>query len=195
MLIYLIDAQPLPREAPAALLRRLYPGATVALLGAPGDAPDALAQHGTPDAIILALPLAAREEGDAFAAVQRLHALFPHAALMVASTQPAAQVQAAFVQAGASTYVEKTADVDAVGAAFQDLLGHIPQEQKAHPLSQRQQQLLAMLDEGLGNRDIAQRLGLSEHTIKAYMWRLFKRLGVGSRTQALRAARAAGLLE
>jgi hypothetical protein len=42
-----------------------------------------------------------------------------------------------------------------------------------------------MLDQGLSNRDIAEKLDISEHTVKVHFWRLFRRLGVNSRTQAL----------
>ena len=61
-------------------------------------------------------------------------------------------------------------------------------------LSKRQKQLIVMLDEGLSNRDIAERLGISEHTVKVHLWRLFRRLGVKSRTQTLHFARMNGLL-
>ena len=60
-------------------------------------------------------------------------------------------------------------------------------------LSKRQVQLLAALEEGLSNRDIAERLGISEHTVKVHLWRLFRRLGVKSRTQAIHTARLNGL--
>jgi DNA-binding NarL/FixJ family response regulator len=61
-------------------------------------------------------------------------------------------------------------------------------------LSKRQTQLIAMLDKGMSNRDIATDLEISEHTVKVHLWRLFRRLGVKSRTQALHYARTNGLL-
>ncbi len=51
-----------------------------------------------------------------------------------------------------------------------------------------------MLDRGLSNRDIASELNISEHTVKVHLWRLFRRLGVKSRTQTLHFARTHGLL-
>ena len=61
-------------------------------------------------------------------------------------------------------------------------------------LSKRQKQLILMLDRGLSNRDIATELNISEHTVKVHLWRLFRRLGVKSRTQTLHFARTHGLL-
>ena len=51
-----------------------------------------------------------------------------------------------------------------------------------------------VLDKGMSNRDIAAELEISEHTVKVHLWRLFRRLGVKSRTQALHHARSHGLL-
>jgi DNA-binding NarL/FixJ family response regulator len=61
-------------------------------------------------------------------------------------------------------------------------------------LSKRQKQLILMLDRGLSNRDIAAELSISEHTVKVHLWRLFRRLGVKSRTQTLHFARMHGFL-
>jgi DNA-binding NarL/FixJ family response regulator len=61
-------------------------------------------------------------------------------------------------------------------------------------LSKRQKQLILMLDQGLSNREIAEKLDISEHTVKVHFWRLFRRLGVNSRTQALHFARTNGWL-
>jgi DNA-binding NarL/FixJ family response regulator len=51
-----------------------------------------------------------------------------------------------------------------------------------------------MLDQGMSNRDIATELDISEHTVKVHLWRLFRRLGVKSRTQTIHYARMHGLL-
>ena len=62
------------------------------------------------------------------------------------------------------------------------------------PLTKRQLEMINLLNEGATNRDIADRLGIGEDTVKVHMYRLFKRLGVTSRTQALHYARSKDLL-
>jgi two-component system, NarL family, nitrate/nitrite response regulator NarL len=52
-------------------------------------------------------------------------------------------------------------------------------------LSKRELEVVLCLAEGLTNREIAERLGLSQHTIKNYLFRVFDKLGVSSRLELL----------
>ena len=52
-------------------------------------------------------------------------------------------------------------------------------------LSKRELDVVRSLAEGLTNREIAQRLGLSQHTIKNYLFRVYDKLGVSSRLELL----------
>jgi len=52
-------------------------------------------------------------------------------------------------------------------------------------LSKREEDVVKLLMEGLSNREIARNLELSEHTIKNYLFRIFDKLGVSSRTELL----------
>ena len=52
-------------------------------------------------------------------------------------------------------------------------------------LSKRELDVVLSLAEGLSNREIAARLGLSQHTIKNYLFRVFDKLGVSSRIELL----------
>ena len=54
--------------------------------------------------------------------------------------------------------------------------------------------MLPLIAEGLTNQEIADRLYLSLHTVKAHARTIYAKLGVGSRTQAVARARALGLL-
>ncbi len=51
----------------------------------------------------------------------------------------------------------------------------------ARPLSKREEQITVLVAEGYSNREISERLALSEHTIKNYLFRVFEKLGVTTR--------------
>jgi LuxR family maltose regulon positive regulatory protein len=64
----------------------------------------------------------------------------------------------------------------------------------AEPLSSRELEVLALVAKGLTNREIAARLYLSLHTVKAHARSIYAKLGVSSRTQAVARGRALGYL-
>jgi DNA-binding NarL/FixJ family response regulator len=47
----------------------------------------------------------------------------------------------------------------------------------------REEQVVALVAEGLSNREIAQELALSEHTVKKYLFRIFEKLGISTRVE------------
>ena len=59
-------------------------------------------------------------------------------------------------------------------------------------VSRREQQILELVEAGLGNKDIATELRLSEQTVKNHMQRVFRRLGVGDRLEAVELCREQG---
>ena len=50
-------------------------------------------------------------------------------------------------------------------------------------LTSREEQVVALVSDGLSNRNVAGELGLSEHTVKKYMFRIFEKLGISSRVE------------
>jgi DNA-binding NarL/FixJ family response regulator len=50
-------------------------------------------------------------------------------------------------------------------------------------LSKREEEVMRLVAEGLGNRDIAEQLSLSEHTVKNYLFRIFDKLGISNRVE------------
>jgi len=50
-------------------------------------------------------------------------------------------------------------------------------------LTPREEQVVALVAEGLGNREIARELNLSEHTVKKYLYRVFEKLGISTRVE------------
>jgi two-component system nitrate/nitrite response regulator NarL len=61
-------------------------------------------------------------------------------------------------------------------------------------LTNRERQVLGLLADGLGNKQIAARLGISTNTVKTHLELLFDKLGVSSRTEAVATAARRGLL-
>jgi DNA-binding NarL/FixJ family response regulator len=50
-------------------------------------------------------------------------------------------------------------------------------------ITPREEQVVALVAEGLSNREIAQELRLSEHTVKKYLFRIFDKLGISTRVE------------
>ena len=69
-----------------------------------------------------------------------------------------------------------------------DLVAEVPSlrvvNSKGHQLlTPREEQVVALVAEGLSNRGTARELNLSEHTIKKYLFRIFEKLGISSRVE------------
>ena len=64
----------------------------------------------------------------------------------------------------------------------------------APPLTPREIEVLGMLAEGLGNKTIARRLGISEHTVKFHVGSIFAKLDASSRTEAVTRGARRGLI-
>jgi len=62
------------------------------------------------------------------------------------------------------------------------------------PLTPREQQVAQLLAGGLTNKEIAQRLGITEHTVKFHLNGILRKLGVSTRTEAVVQAARLGLL-
>jgi DNA-binding NarL/FixJ family response regulator len=50
-------------------------------------------------------------------------------------------------------------------------------------LSRREEEVMRLVAEGLGNREIAELLNLSEHTVKNYLFHIFDKLGISNRVE------------
>lgn len=59
-------------------------------------------------------------------------------------------------------------------------------------LTPREEQVVALVADGMTNREVALELGLREHTIKTYLFRIFEKLGISSRVELVLYAMAQG---
>ncbi|HEX6290687.1 MAG TPA: response regulator transcription factor [Herpetosiphonaceae bacterium] len=67
-------------------------------------------------------------------------------------------------------------------------------EPLAEPLTTREQEVLQLIGQGLSNKMIADRLHISEHTVKFHVSAIYAKLGVASRTEAVRSGARRGLI-
>jgi DNA-binding NarL/FixJ family response regulator len=103
------------------------------------------------------------------------------------------------LSAGAEGYLLKHAEPQEIVAAIRSVYdGGSPLDPKAArvllesrrskqvniTLTDREQEVLLLVREGLANKQIARRLAISERTVKAHLTSVFQRLGVSDRTQA-----------
>ncbi|MGH2581991.1 MAG: helix-turn-helix domain-containing protein [Anaerolineales bacterium] len=83
-------------------------------------------------------------------------------------------------------------------ALVQPLIGAAPATQGTDEtideLTGREQEVLQILAQGLANKQIALRLGISEHTVKFHVSAIYSKLGVTNRTEALRRGARLGLI-
>ena len=198
MSLYVIDDHPMVRQMIGMLLRRLRPASKVVELEKYSELQAALIKNGEPELFVLDLLLPGVKGATAISDVKKM---YPESPLVVLSAMPSGEARDACLEAGADLYIEKSTDTAEISAAIQDIMKSDDGEEDAEvvvigdiKLSKRQKQLILMLDRGLSNRDIAAELNISEHTVKVHLWRLFRRLGVKSRTQTLHFARTHGLL-
>jgi DNA-binding NarL/FixJ family response regulator len=197
MSILVIDDHPLMREAVVMLLRRLRTKAPIVELDRLAVVNQAIIDHGTPELVCLDLKL---PDTNGVSGVRELRRLLPDTSLIVLSASPATDYSDLALEAGADAYVEKSLGAAHIGKVLKEFLEDDAEDDADGPtipekLSKRQKQLLVMLDRGLSNRDIAEALSISEHTVKVHLWRLFRRLNVKSRSQASHLARTAGLID
>ena len=100
--------------------------------------------------------------------------------------------------AGASGFVSKDWSADEVAMAVRmvgkgmTVFGR-QEEAPATPLSDREREVLKLIASGATNREIAERLYLSPHTVKEHASALYRKLGVKNRAEATRRAERLGL--
>ena len=193
MSIFVVDDHPLMREALVMLIRRLNSKLSVVELDRLAAVGPAVQSHGMPELICLDLKL---PDTHGVSGVRELRLQFPEVPIIVLSAAAAQDYEDLSIEAGAQAFISKSAGAAEISSALRSFLMDDESAPGAPPekLSKRQKQLLVMLDKGLSNRDIAEELQISEHTVKVHLWRLFRRLNVKSRSQASHLARTQGLV-
>lgn len=175
------------------MIRRLDSKLSTVELDRLAAVPPAVQAHGQPELICLDLKL---PDTHGVSGVRELKQMLPEVPVVVISAAAAQDYADLSLEAGAAAFVSKTSPASEIAGVLRSFLASDGELAPAPPekLSKRQKQLLLMLDKGLSNRDIADELQISEHTVKVHLWRLFRRLNVKSRSQASHLARTQGLV-
>ncbi|ADN77230.1 two component transcriptional regulator, LuxR family [Ferrimonas balearica DSM 9799] len=193
--ILIADDHPLYRAALADLLRRYYPDCALAEADGAEPLNQALRTGPEPDLLLLDLHIPGAK---GFQTLLQIREQYPALPVVVISGQEDDATVAQARQCGAAGFVPKSRPVEAMldaVAAVLDGAQWWPQSAEGGELdemavriaslSPRQHRILMLFAEGLLNKQIATRLGLSEATVKAHASAIFLKLGVRTRTQAV----------
>jgi DNA-binding NarL/FixJ family response regulator len=203
--IIVADDHPLFREALQQALAPMMPGVCFTEAESFESLQAAVNDHEDADLVLLDLEMPGAQGFSVLAWLRTQHPALP--VVLVSATSDAGVMRRA-VDLGASGFIPKSSPVDVISEAIAAVLeGEIwlPEaalalddaavseyEELAHrvaSLTPQQFRVLAMLADGLLNKQIAAELQVSEATIKAHVTAIFRKLGVRSRTQAAVAAR------
>ena len=211
MKLLIVDDHPVLREGLATLLLQAGPQ-TCVLQGRNADEAFALlGQHSDLDVVVLDLVMPGMGGLAVLAEFGRRRPELP--VIVLSSSEDPRDARLALAQ-GALGYVPKSASASTLLAAIGMVMNgelyvpplilnafapDAPQPMEAPApvasmLTERQVEVLRLLSDGSSNKLIANRLALSEKTVKVHISAIFKALRVLNRAQAASTARAAGLI-
>lgn len=167
-------------------------------------------------AIALALVDLGLPDGSGIDLIAEMHIADPSLAILVISAWCTEDAILAALRAGATGYVLKERDDLEVLLSIRSVLrGGAPidpfvarriiEELKpkteqtsdtasGETLSPRENEILGLVAQGLGNREIAEQLHLSRYTVECHVKHIYRKLAVSSRTRAIHEARSRGLI-
>jgi two-component system nitrate/nitrite response regulator NarL len=201
--ILIVDDHPLTRDALTSLLTQQ--GFEVIGDAASGEEAILAARNSQPDLVLLDLTMPGM---DGLTALPKIREEAPECEVVVLTASDAEENLLGAIRAGASGYLLKTESPEQIATFLRGVargeaalsggvakrlldrvrvggrLDGIP-EVITRTLSAREVEVLLLLDEHLGTDEIAQRLYISEHTVRSHVKSLLKKLGVSSRREAL----------
>ena len=212
--VVVADDQRVVREGLGTLLG-LLAGVEVLGTAADGEEAIALAAELQPDVVLMDLRM---PRCDGVEATRRLRELDPNIKVLLLTTYADDRSVIGALRAGARGYLTKDAGADEIREALQqvtrgeaaiapavqhhllDVITASPANASAEPepqlpdgLTRREAEVLSLIAQGLSNAEIADRLVVSEATVKSHINHLFAKSGVRDRAQAVTYAYRHGL--
>jgi two-component system NarL family response regulator len=199
--VLLVDDHALLRTGVANIINH-EPALEVVAEAANGvDAIEAFREH-RPDVVLMDLRMPGMEGVEA---VTRIREIDPQALVVVLTTYDADEDIARALKAGAKAYILKDIDAESLIRCIRDVLAgktylapsaaaKLAERVTQVQLTPRELAALRLLANGQSNKEIATSLEISERTVKSHLAHLFEKLGVTSRTEAVRVATRRGLV-
>jgi DNA-binding NarL/FixJ family response regulator len=195
----LFDQYPLWHEAVELVLHRLE----IEVVGRHVDPDEALAaiRSETPDLLITDVDVPGRADGPTFIRLARTRRPTLRIVVLTLAEDPE-RIHSA-LSAGADAYVLKAAHPDDLATAVRQSFTHsvylaappaAATSYDSNPLTAREIEILRLVAEGYSNRRLAELLSVSEPTVKFHLTNVYRKLGVGNRTEASRWAQRHGML-
>jgi two-component system, NarL family, response regulator len=199
--IMLADDHEVVREGLAAILIRRETFDVVAEVGDGAAAVEAW-QRLRPDIALLDLRMPKMEGVEA---IRQIRALDPNAKLIILTTYDGDEDIYQGLRAGAKGYLLKDTPREQIIEAIHAVLAgrtYIPSQVgeklasrvNTDALTDKELQILKQIADGLSNKQIAKALFISEGTVKFHSNSIYAKLGVASRTEAVKIATARGLV-
>jgi len=138
-------------------------------------------------------------------AVRQIRERDPRARVIVLTTYDTDDEISRALKAGAKAYVLKDIAAEQLVACIRDVLAgksylapaaaaKLAEGVTRVQLTPREMATLRLMADGKANKEIAGELGISERTVKTHLGHLFEKLGVTSRTEAIKVATRRGLV-
>jgi DNA-binding NarL/FixJ family response regulator len=209
--VLLADDQRVVREGLGTLLG-LLDGIELVATAADGEEAIALALRHDPDVVLMDLRM---PRCDGIEAIRRLSERGERPRTIALTTYADEESVLSALRAGARGYLTKDAGADEIRAALEavaggaaaldpavqhhvvEALGSASAEEPGLPdgLTPREAEVLALIAQGLSNAEIAERLVVSEATVKSHVNHIFAKAGLRDRAQAVAYAFRHGLAE
>ena len=194
--LVVVDDHPIVRDGLAGIFALEE---DIDVVGQAGSGPEALAvvAERDPDLVLMDLRMPG---GDGFAAIRQLRERGGRPRVLVLTTYDTERDVRRAMAAGADGYLLKDLPRDQLVAAVRELMNGSPRTHVNAPhgsqlsLTDRETDVLALVADGLTNRAVARKLGISEATVKTHLAHVYTKLGVLDRATAVREAWERGLV-